>query len=121
MNTEASEIAYDLEIIIKQLSRVEKKIKDLRLEAETLLSEVTNPKVSIDGRPADQIPIEDLHLSTRAYNALKRTALREFRTVNDLLNTTETEFHMIHNFGKASLEETRRKVEELGFRLMINK
>ena len=121
MSTETIEIVYNLEVVIRQLEDIEKLVKNMRTEAEELLKELSEQKVSKDGRLPSQIPIEELGLSSRAYNALKRTAVRDFRTVEDLLMTSEREFWAIHNFGKTSFNETRQRVEELGFELPIRK
>ena len=121
INTDMLEAVYNLEMIIKQLEEIEARVKIMREEAVELLEQVSGPNIAIDGRLASQIPIEDLNLSSRAYNALKRSVSRDFNTVNDLLNTTEVEFYRIHNFGKASFEEVKRKLEELGFQLPVNK
>ena len=121
-STDMLEAVYNLEAIIRELEDIEKLVKSMRTEAEELLDRVSEPQISKDGRMAIQIPIEELGLSTRAYNALKRTSVRDFNTVADLLKTTELEFCQIHNFGKTSFREMKEKVEELGFQLLaINK
>lgn len=120
-STDMLEAVYNLEVIIRELEDIEKLVKNMRTEAEELLDRVSEPQISKDGRLAIQIPIEELSLSTRAYNALKRTSVRDFNTVADLLKTTELEFCQIHNFGKTSFKEMESKVKELGFRLPVNK
>lgn len=57
-----------------------------------------------------EMPIEELELSVRAYNCLRRAAINN---VQDLTNKTENEMRKIRNLGKISLEEVINKVKEL--------
>jgi DNA-directed RNA polymerase subunit alpha len=52
--------------------------------------------------PESQIPIEELQLSVRAYNCLKRA---QINSVADLLEYTQEELLEIKNFGQKSAEE----------------
>lgn len=63
--------------------------------------------------PANQIPIEELQLSVRAYNCLKRA---QINSVADLLDYTQEDLLEIKNFGQKSAEEV---VEALQDRLGI--
>ncbi len=54
--------------------------------------------------------IDDLELSVRAYNCLKRANIN---TVQDLVNKSETEMMKIRNLGKKSLKEVIEKVKEM--------
>lgn len=63
--------------------------------------------------PANQIPIEELQLSVRAYNCLKRA---QINSVADLLDYTQEDLLEIKNFGQKSAEEV---VEALKDRLGI--
>jgi DNA-directed RNA polymerase subunit alpha len=63
-----------------------------------------------------EMPIEELELSVRAYNCLRRAAIY---TVQDLVNKTENEMRKIRNLGKISLEEVMNKVKELGLSFKI--
>jgi DNA-directed RNA polymerase subunit alpha len=58
-----------------------------------------------------EMPIEELELSVRAYNCLRRASINN---VQDLVNKTENEMRKIRNLGKISLEEVINKVKELG-------
>ncbi|HHT38461.1 MAG TPA: DNA-directed RNA polymerase subunit alpha [Mollicutes bacterium] len=58
-----------------------------------------------------ETPIEELELSVRAYNCLKRASINN---VQDLISKTENEMRKIRNLGKISLEEVVNKVKELG-------
>jgi|LSQX01.2.fsa_nt_gb DNA-directed RNA polymerase subunit alpha len=55
--------------------------------------------------------IDDLELSVRAYNCLKRSNMY---TVADLVSNTEQEMSKIRNLGKKSLKEVMDKVKEMG-------
>lgn len=58
--------------------------------------------------------IEDLDLSVRSYNCLKRAGIN---TVAELVRKTEEEMMKVRNLGKKSLEEVENKLSELGFSL----
>ena len=62
------------------------------------------------------MPVEELELSMRAYNCLKRA---DIDTVGQLIQKTEQEISKVRNMGKKSLEEVKTKLAELGlaFRL----
>ena len=55
--------------------------------------------------------IDDLDLTVRSYNSLKRDGIN---TVQQLVEKTETEVENIRNLGKKSLDEIKNKLEELG-------
>ena len=57
-------------------------------------------------------PIEDLQLSVRAYNCLKRSGLM---TVGQVLEKAEDELLSLRNFGRKSYDELRDRLFELGF------
>ncbi len=63
--------------------------------------------------PHSQIPIEELNLSVRAYNCLKRA---QVNSVSDLLDFSEEDLLEIKNFGQKSAEEV---IEALQTRLGI--
>ncbi len=60
------------------------------------------------------MPIEELELSVRSYNCLKRAAIN---TVDDLIQRTEEDMIKVRNLGKKSLEEVDAKLAELGLSL----
>lgn len=60
------------------------------------------------------ITIEDLELSVRAFNCLKRANIHN---INELLNKTEHELMNIKNFGKKSAEEVIERLKQAGFDL----
>ncbi len=55
--------------------------------------------------------IEDLDLSVRSYNCLKRAGIQ---TVEELIQKTEDEMMRVRNLGKKSLKEVKEKIYELG-------
>ncbi len=58
--------------------------------------------------------IEDLDLSVRSFNCLKRA---DINTVADLTEKTEDDMMKVRNLGRKSLEEVKKKLEELGLAL----
>lgn len=58
--------------------------------------------------------IEDLDLSVRSYNCLKRA---EINTVADLMQKSEEDMIKVRNLGRKSLEEVKKKLQELGLTL----
>jgi DNA-directed RNA polymerase subunit alpha len=60
------------------------------------------------------MPIEELDLSVRPYNCLKRAGIN---TVGDLMQRTEEEIVSVKNFGRKSLDEVRDKLTTLGLSL----
>lgn len=58
-----------------------------------------------------ETPIEDLELSVRSYNCLKRAGIH---TVADIVNKSEQDMIKVRNLGKKSLDEVINKVAELG-------
>jgi len=57
-------------------------------------------------------PIEELSLSVRAYNCLKRSGLM---TVGQVLEKSEDELLSLRNFGRKSYDELKERLIELGF------
>lgn len=61
-----------------------------------------------------EMTIEELDLSVRSYNCLKRAGIN---TVEELTEKTEDDMMKVRNLGKKSLEEVKYKLEELGLGL----
>lgn len=61
-----------------------------------------------------EMSVEDLDLSVRSYNCLKRAGIH---TVEDLTKRTEDDMLKVRNLGRKSLEEVVKKLEELGLSL----
>jgi DNA-directed RNA polymerase subunit alpha len=60
------------------------------------------------------LPIEELNLSVRSYNCLKREGVN---TVGELVQRSEQELTDIRNFGQKSIDEVKSKLDELGLGL----
>ena len=58
-----------------------------------------------------EMSIEDLELSVRSFNCLKRAGIS---TVEDLSNKTEAEMLKVRNLGKKSFDEVTNKLHSLG-------
>ena len=58
--------------------------------------------------------IEELDLSVRSYNCLKRAGIN---TVEELTQKTEEDMMKVRNLGKKSLEEVEQKLDALGLSL----
>ena len=61
-----------------------------------------------------QMTIEELDLSVRSFNCLKRAGIN---TVEDLINRTEEDMMKVRNLGRKSLEEVISKLATLGYTL----
>lgn len=61
-----------------------------------------------------EMTIEELDLSVRSYNCLKRAGIN---TVQELANKTEEDMMKVRNLGRKSLEEVKARLEELGLGL----
>lgn len=61
-----------------------------------------------------ELSIEELDLSVRSYNCLKRAGIN---SVEDLANKTEEDMMKVRNLGRKSLEEVLNKMAELGLSL----
>jgi len=64
---------------------------------------------------AADIPIENLDLSVRVFNSLKRTGITTVGDVIDLLGKGEESVMSIRNFGEKSLHELQDKMKDKGF------
>jgi DNA-directed RNA polymerase subunit alpha len=62
-----------------------------------------------------ETPIEQLDLSVRVFNSLKRTGITTVGEVLDMLGKGEDAMLSIRNFGDKSLEELRDKLREKGY------
>ena len=61
-----------------------------------------------------EMTIEELDLSVRSFNCLKRAGIN---TVEDLINKSEDDMMKVRNLGRKSLEEVVYKLNSLGFSL----
>ncbi len=77
-------------------------------EASIFAPEVTNDNAELDKQ------IEDLDLSVRSYNCLKRASIH---SVRQLVEFSENDLLNIRNFGVKSIEEVKDKLESMGLSL----
>lgn len=95
------------------LSQAANILVDLFNPLKEITFEPSDEEDGDDENPANQIPIEELQLSVRAYNCLKRA---QINSVADLLDYSQEDLLEIKNFGQKSAEEV---VEALQQRLGI--
>lgn len=77
-------------------------------------TEILEKKEEDGKEKALEMTIEELDLSVRAFNCLKRAGIN---TVGDLASKTPEEMMKVRNLGKKSLEEVVSKLNSLGFEL----
>lgn len=61
-----------------------------------------------------ELPIEDLDLSVRSYNCLKRAGIN---SVDELTQKSEEDMMKVRNLGKKSLKEVKQRLDDLGLSL----
>ncbi len=66
-----------------------------------------------------EMPIEDLDLSVRAFNCLRRAGLTKAGEILERLQKGDEEMLAIRNFGQKSLEELKEALDERGFLAFI--
>ena len=81
---------------------LEKTVEDLNMIKE---------EEKVEENKFEVMPIEELDLSVRSYNCLKRAAIS---TVAELTQKTEEEMMKVRNLGKKSLKEVKEKLAENG-------
>ncbi|MBI5878356.1 MAG: DNA-directed RNA polymerase subunit alpha [Chloroflexi bacterium] len=75
---------------------------------------IEEPAAAAEDTSGRELPIEDLQLSVRAYNCLKRAGITKIGEVLDRLSKGEEEIMSIRNFGRKSLVELQDKLRERG-------
>ena len=84
------------------------------LSDEVSSTEILEKKEDTGKEKVLEMTIEELDLSVRAFNCLKRAGVN---TVGDLISKSPDEMMKVRNLGKKSLEEVISKLESLGFNL----
>ena len=84
------------------------------LSAEALDGEIMVEKDDNAKEKVLEMTIEELDLSVRSFNCLKRAGIN---TVEDLTQKSEEDMMKVRNLGRKSLEEVIHKLESLGFGL----
>ncbi len=82
-------------------------VQDAVLDMESSMKEASGEVVN----KGLVMMIEDLDLSVRSYNCLKRAGIQ---TVEELIQKTEDEMMRVRNLGKKSLKEVKEKIYDLG-------
>ncbi|MCI5881354.1 MAG: DNA-directed RNA polymerase subunit alpha [Clostridium sp.] len=85
---------------------------DLSENAKT--AEVMIEKEDDEKEKVMEMSIDELELSVRSYNCLKRAGIN---TVEELTNKTSEDMMKVRNLGRKSLEEVLAKLKELGLQL----
>lgn len=75
---------------------------------------VINEKEDDEKEKALEMSIDELELSVRSYNCLKRAGIN---TVEELTNKTSEDMMKVRNLGRKSLDEVLAKLKELGLQL----
>jgi DNA-directed RNA polymerase subunit alpha len=85
--------------------------------SEETLASLTEEASEEDHLTSEMIetPIENLDLSVRVFNSLKRTGITTVGEVLELLDKGEEAVMSIRNFGEKSLDELRQKMREKGY------
>lgn len=101
------------------VSLAAKIMNDLLLLFVDLSEEGRNAEVIVEKEESKkekvlEMTIEEMDLSVRSYNCLKRAAIN---TVEDLIEKTEEDMMKVRNLGRKSLEEVIHKLNELGLAL----
>lgn len=100
---------------LKEAARV--LVTHLRLIAGLTLEEESEPVEEGTGLPSEvyEIPIEQLDLSVRVFNSLRRTGITSVGEVLEMLALGEDTLLTIRNFGQKSLDELNERLQERGF------
>lgn len=86
----------------------------IQLTDTTDAMEIMVEKEEAQKEKALEMTIEELELSVRSFNCLKRAAIN---TVEELTQKTEDDMMKVRNLGKKSLDEVKAKLDELGLSL----
>ncbi|MFM9044489.1 MAG: DNA-directed RNA polymerase subunit alpha C-terminal domain-containing protein, partial [Solirubrobacterales bacterium] len=105
---EASEILIKTLAIFTDPDRVEE------LTAKEPGVEASEADVTSDAGPDGDILIDELELSVRSYNCLKRAGVE---TIGQLVTKSESELQAIPNFGQKSIEEVIDTLKDRGYQL----
>mgnify|MGYP004673918809 FL=1 len=84
------------------------------LSDEQTITTLIKPDQDTRGTGILEMTIEELDLSVRSFNCLKRAGIN---TVSDLINKSEEEMMKVRNLGKKSFDEVKEKLQSLGYDL----
>ena len=86
----------------------------INLSDETSVEEIMVEKEDKGKEKVLEMTIEELDLSVRSFNCLKRAGIN---TVNDLIEKSEEEMMKVRNLGKKSFDEVKEKLKSLGYEM----
>lgn len=86
----------------------------INLSEETSVDEILSEKDNKSKDKVLEMTIEELDLSVRSFNCLKRAGIN---TVNDLIEKSEEEMMKVRNLGKKSFDEVKEKLASLGLEM----
>lgn len=110
--TPAESVAWAAKILIDHLSMFEN-IDEVIKESENVMKDKSNePKAK-----QVNVAIEDLDLTVRSYNCLKRAGISN---VEELTQKTEEEMSRVRNLGKKSLKEVKEKLQSMGLHFKLH-
>lgn len=101
-------VSLSAKILTRQLNHF------VDLSEEVSNTEIMDTQEDTGKEKVLEMTIEELDLSVRAFNCLKRAGVN---TVADLINKSQDEMMKVRNLGKKSLEEVLAKLDSLGFSL----
>lgn len=109
--TPQESIALASKILVDHFSLL-KNVDEITEDMESVIAEPEEEEVN----KLSLMMLEDLDLSVRSYNCLKRASIQ---TVEELVNKTEEDLMKVRNLGKKSFKEVKDKVEELGLSFRV--
>lgn len=96
------------------LSYLEEKHKEWDYESAKSFVLEYETGLTAEKRKSLEIPLEELDLSVRSYNCLRRAGIQ---TIKELVSKTEDELFKIRNMGRKSAKEIIDKLDSLGLKL----
>ena len=84
------------------------------LSEKARMAEVIVEKEEDDSQKVMDMNIDELELSVRSYNCLKRAGINN---IQDLLKKSKSDMFKVRNLGAKSVEEVIQKLESYGFNL----
>ena len=86
----------------------------VELSDDAMNAEIMVGKEEVNKEKVLEMTIEELDLSVRSFNCLKRAGIN---TVNDLIEKSAEEMMKVRNLGKKSFDEVKEKLHSLGYDL----
>lgn len=110
-------LSYAVELLtyhLNPLLEIGNKLENLRDDEIDDISENSESKLDKDN---EDVKIEELDLTVRSYNCLKKAAID---TIGQLAKMSANDLMKIKNLGKKSYDEILEKMKELGYDLALN-